>query len=219
MLRRSQGRPQGSHGKLYEASIADHVCARDLVMDRASSRPSNGQREQANKRLPNGRPRTVHRDNPLLHHDAPEGSTRDAPARDVVGRGDAEEQPHPRTFADQARERCAQGEVDHGRSRAIVRRDGDPWRRLPASNAQQVDAHEEVMDRKLGDTVKRQRKQRAVAIKRGDQAAPAGLEAKPATRSSCQNSAFDRPFDGVWRHLVGTEANQLDGAEPDRVVA
>src|SRR5450759_1965114 len=142
----------------------DDVGGGELVMGGAPGYPSDGQREKPDHGLSDARERTVHGYHPLSHDQAPQRATRDAPACNVVGGRDAQQDLQARSLATEAGKRRAEGDVDRRRAEAVGRGGRDARSRFAAADPQKVQAGHDMMDGQLRQRVQRPGESRAVAV-------------------------------------------------------
>src|ERR1700730_16053049 len=151
-------------------------------MDWTPSNPGHGQRKESDDCLPDGRPRSIDGDHTLAHHQAAQRAPRDAPARYVVSLRDSQQDLRAGPAAEQARQRDTERNVYRGCPPAVANRRWDAWNRFAPADAQQEQAHQNVMDGQLGDRIERQWEEWTVALHRRDEAALRRLDAEVAAR-------------------------------------
>src|SRR5258708_28685434 len=142
--------------------VADHVGAREFVVDGPSRDPRERKGEQPKRGLHHAGARTVDRDHALPRDQAAERATGGAPAGDVVGGRDAQEHGQAPPPAYEAGERKAESDVDGGRPDAVLRRRRHTWRGFAPAYVQEGKPDEKLMDRQLAGGIDRQRQSPAV---------------------------------------------------------
>src|SRR5260370_16210689 len=199
--------------------VADHVGAREFVVDGPSRDPRERKGEQPERGLHQGGARTVDRAHARPRDQAGERATGGARAGDVVGGRDAQEHGQAPPPAYEAGERKAESDVDGGRPDAVLRRRRHTWRGFAPAYVQEVKPDEKLMDRQLAEGIDRQRQSRAVPVNPCRDPASLVFDSKRSARLARRETALDGPLDGRSGHGRGSGAQQLErtpakGASP-----
>src|SRR5712692_628645 len=190
--------------------------AGDLVVDGAESQRGEGQRKQADNRLAWAHPRPVDRHHTLPGDHAPDRAPGDAPARDVVAGADGRDRSEATAPPGDERHEGEQTDVDRSCCRPPSRGHGHAGFRLPTALPQQMQAHDRVMKRQLGQHIEGPRQAGPVSLDRCRQPALARLDAEATTTIPDQQAAFDRQLHARPRRLCPSEADDLQRTQKQR---
>ncbi len=118
-------------------------------------------------------------------------------------------------IADQ-RHHGEQTDVDRSGCRPPSRGHGHAGCRLPTALPQQVQAHDRVMKRQLGQHIEGPRQAGPISLDRSRQPALASLDAEATTTIPDQQPSFDRELHTRPRRLCPSEADDLQRTQKQR---